>query len=184
MNGHRPALDEVGAQLRRRVLALDERVQPPPDLFDRITAGRPVRTPARPRWSVAVLAATAVAGLILGVVLGVGWSNRARLTPGAATGAATTVSVYNAEAPCQRLRTIECGLGVYRDPYHQTPNGVAARVWHGDSVTIRCVVADGFTVVDEQGVSSTRWYRVTTAEGVTGYLPGVRTRNTVEIALC
>jgi hypothetical protein len=122
---------------------------------------------------------------VLAVSAGVGSLHRPDAARPATRGTGGLVlEVYNAERPCQSLRTIECGLGVYRDPRNQAPDQVVARVWHGDRVTVGCVVPDGFRVTDEDGVSSTRWYRVSTASGATGYLPGVRTRNTTEVALC
>jgi hypothetical protein len=56
-----------------------------------------------------------------------------------------------------------------------------ARVWHGDVVVADCVVLDGPRISDEDGLSSNRWYKIRTAKGVVGFLPAVRTHNTVEV---
>src|SRR5439155_17891639 len=140
---------------------------------------RPARRSA-PAFVAACVAAACVAAVAIGVAVGL----RALSQPAPAGAPGLVVAVFNAETPCQRLRTLECGLGVYADPHHRVPDRLVGRVWHGDRVSVACVVGDGERVTDESGVSSTRWYRVTTATGVTGYLPGVRTRNTVEVPAC
>jgi hypothetical protein len=155
--GRRRSTDDVAADLRLRMVSFDHRVQPPPDLFARVVAARPVRR-RRARWSVGTLAAAGIAGLVLAVSVGVGWMYRSRAAqpaqpaqpprPTHATystqaGGGLVLQVYNAERPCRKLRTVECGLGVYRDPRHPAPEQVVARVWHGDRVTVHCVVADG-----------------------------------------
>jgi hypothetical protein len=181
----RPTDEQVAAQVRARIVAAENRIPVPPDLMQRVTASTPrpeFERPAR-RWSTMIVAVAAVLGLLCGVAGAVVYFHRdARATMPASTDVAVTV--FNAEVPCEPLRTIECSLGVQSDPYRPAPEKVVARVWHGDTVTAICVVADGKRVLDESGVSSTRWYRVRTAKGVIGYLPGVRTRNSVEIQVC
>ncbi|MDF2273574.1 hypothetical protein P2Q00_50635, partial [Streptomyces coacervatus] len=58
------------------------------------------------------------------------------------------------------------------------------KVWHGDRLAATCVIADGTLIQDESGITSTRWYLVSTAAGIRGWLPGVRTRNSTEIRTC
>jgi hypothetical protein len=181
--------EAVAAELRTRVATFDQATQLPPGLLGRVTApadrypGRPVVAPRR-RWSTVVLSAVAVTALVVGLVVGVGWQRLSR--PALPTAGSNDVEmvVNNAEKPCQSLRTIECGLTVRRDPYKTTPAPPVARVWHGDRVVTDCVVVDGKRVSDEDGVSSNRWYKIRTRDGAVGFLPAVRTRNTVEVAIC
>jgi hypothetical protein len=189
MNGREASRDAVAAELRARISAFDRGIVPPPDLYERVTAPTPhhgrITVPERRRWSSVVLATTAVLGVVLGLVLGIGWQRRQQAPHQMAGSTDVTMTVYNAEAGCQRLRTIECGLGVRRDPH--TPlkdRSPLARVWHGDKILVECVVADGIRISDEDGVSSTRWYKIRTADGTVGFLPAVRTHNTVEVAVC
>ena len=185
MRTRRPTDQQVAAEVRARIVAAESRIPVPPDLMERVTApaARPRFEQPPRRWSTMIVAAAAVLGLLCGVVAAAVYLRPdARATLPADTDVAVTV--FNAEVPCEPLRTIECALGVNGDPYQPTPQKLVARVWHGDTVTAICVVTDGKRVVDESGVSSTRWYRVRTAGGVIGYLPGVRTRNSVEIQVC
>jgi hypothetical protein len=220
-----PSTEDVAQELRLRMLSFDHRVQPPPDLFQRVVAPRRSRQRPPQRFSIGALVTAGVAALVLAVSLGIGWfarqpaarpaapattpampapapvplptpdsasaiSSAPRKAPAptkprtSAPATGVVMAVFNAETACQPLRTLECGLGVYRDPHHPTADQLVARVWHGDKVTASCVVPDGMFVRDEAGVTSTRWYRVTTATGATGYLPGVRTRNATEVAIC
>jgi hypothetical protein len=102
------------------------------------------------------------------------------------TGQHTTLTVYNVEKPCRPLRTLECALRLAKDPHarYAAVDNTVGRVWHGNRVTALCVVTNGTLVTDETGMTSTRWYLVETAAGVQGWLPGVRTRNTIEVRVC
>ncbi|MCC3653324.1 hypothetical protein LIX60_18025 [Streptomyces sp. S07_1.15] len=102
---------------------------------------------------------------------------------------AVTLTVHNAEEACRPLRTLECALGLAKDPYRRygSPDNRAGRVWHGDRVSAVCVVADGQLIRDEAGITSRRWYLVSGGGAVVpvdGWLPGVRTRNTTEVREC
>ena len=88
------------------------------------------------------------------------------------------------ERPRRRWSTMIVAVAAVPGLLCGVTGAVVARAWHGDTVTAISVVPDGKRVLDESGVSSTRWYRVRTAKGVIGYLPGVRTRNSVEIQVC
>ncbi|WP_051723474.1 hypothetical protein [Streptomyces albus] len=102
---------------------------------------------------------------------------------------AVTLTVHNAEEACRRLRTLECALGLAKDPYRRygSPDNRAGRVWHGDRVSAVCVVTDGRLIRDESGITSRRWYLVSGGGAVLpvdGWLPGVRTRNLAEVREC
>jgi hypothetical protein len=188
MRAHESSRDAVAAELRARMTAFDRATVPPPELYERVTAptghGEPSSAPGRRRWSSLVLAATAVITLIVGLVVGIGWQRRQQ-SPQVADSTGVAMTVYNTERACQRLRTIECGLGVRRSPYQPLNTELpVARVWHGDVVVTDCVVLDGPRISDEDGVSSNRWYKIRTAKGVVGFLPAVRTHNTVEVKVC
>jgi hypothetical protein len=185
VNPRRMSDEQVAAQVRDRVGAAESRIPVPDDLMDRVTAPRRRFRPAPRRWPTMVVAAAAV----IGIAGGAGFTAYAMKDrkPQAGPAAGTTdvrITVFNAERPCQALRTIECSLGVLSDPYTPSAQKVVGRVWHGDQVTALCTVADGKRVADETGVTSIRWYRIRTADGVVGYVPGVRFRNTVEVQLC
>ncbi|MEV2277661.1 serine/threonine-protein kinase [Nocardiopsis sp. NPDC049922] len=100
--------------------------------------------------------------------------------------ATVAITVYNAEEPCRAPRSAECSLGLAHNPYgvYSDPGNRAGAVWHDDRLDAACVVGDGRTVTDESGYSSTRWYKVTTADGVTGWLPGARTRDGGQVRTC
>jgi hypothetical protein len=175
--------EETAEELRRRVHALDDRLEPPADLFERISSPR-WRSGRRTAVPLMVAAAVTVCALVLGVAAGAAWMRHRQAPQSLHPGSSVGMVVYNAEKPCQNLRTIECALSVTSDPRHPAPDKVVARVWHGDKVTATCVIPDGVRIVDEEGVSTNRWYRIVTADGITGYLAGIRTHNTVEVALC
>ncbi|WP_198659360.1 serine/threonine-protein kinase [Nocardiopsis sp. FIRDI 009] len=100
--------------------------------------------------------------------------------------ATVPITVYNAEGPCQTPRTSECSLRLANNPYaaYADPGNRAGAVWHNDRLDAACMVGDGQTISDESGYSTTRWYKVTTAEGVTGWLPGARTRDAGGVRAC
>ncbi|MDI5964503.1 hypothetical protein [Streptantibioticus silvisoli] len=172
------------AALRERLLAADREITVPAGLFERVTAapaaaGGPGQRHRTAGWVVAAVVAVCV--------LAIGCRLLIR-PPGsqAAVRPAPTLTVYNAEAPCRALRTMECALRLARDPhgrYAAAGNG-AGEVWHGDRLGVTCVVTDGTLVLDESGITSRRWYLVATAAGVRGWLPGVRTRNTTPVPDC
>jgi hypothetical protein len=143
---------------------------------------RPARTTPRLKSRAVGVAALMIAS---GSVLLV----HSRLATGSGAGPtsspAVTLTVFNVEQPCQPLRTIECALGIMRDP--RLPLAAAnriARVWHGEHLTTDCAVP-GRVVTDEQGMSSDRWYHVTVpGTKASGWFPGVRTRNTTAVPAC
>ncbi|MGG2462367.1 hypothetical protein ACO0M4_21545 [Streptomyces sp. RGM 3693] len=192
---------EAEALLRARLRAADEEIETPGGLWERVKApvevGSSAGTPeSRGRLAVAWLpqrrpyaVVVAVAAAVAAVVLGVWW---VLLRPGAAdvrpAGPPRTVplTVYNSEAACRAPHTMECALRLAKDPHlaYGARGNTAGRVWHGEVLAARCVVTDGQLVRDEEGVTSSRWYRVRTGQGAEGWLPGVRTRNTREVPEC
>ena len=141
--------------------------------------------PRRRPYFVAAAAVVAVAAVVLGVWWLVWRPGAVDVRP---AGPPTTVplTVYNSEAACRAPHTLECALRLAEDPHrpYAAPGNTAGRVWHGQVLAARCVITDGQLVRDEQGVTSSRWYRVRTAQGAQGWLPGVRTRNTREVPNC
>ncbi|WP_234430926.1 hypothetical protein [Streptomyces sp. NRRL F-4489] len=189
--GAGPGDGAAEARLRAVLRAADEEIGTPAGLWERVRepAPAPVGRPSAPVWRSPYAVALGVAAGVAVVVLGVWWL---LLRPGAADvrpagpPPSVPVTVYNSEAACRTGRTLECALRLARDPYgaYAARGNAAGRVWHGDVLAARCVVTDGQLVRDEQGVTSTRWYRVRTGQGVEGWLPGVRTRNTREVPVC
>ncbi|MYT15348.1 hypothetical protein GTY76_23645 [Streptomyces sp. SID4951] len=182
--------DDAEALLRARLRLADEQIETPPGLWDRIRDPGTEQVPAvvplsqrRPRMVMLVVAAAVAA-----VALGVWWLVR----PGPVTlqpaGPPPTVkiTVHNSERACRTGRSLECALRLANDPHakYAGRGNSAGRVWHGDALAARCVVTDGRMVRDEAGITSTRWYLVTSGQGVRGWLPGVRTRNTREVPEC
>ncbi|MEU9124204.1 hypothetical protein AB0C96_30830 [Streptomyces sp. NPDC048506] len=182
--------DDAEALLRARLRLADEQIETPPGLWERIrdTGGAPapvaVAPPGRRPFAVVLVVAAAVAA----VALGVWWLVRPGSVTSEPAGPPPTVkiAVYNSEQACRTGRSLECGLRLAKDPRarYAAPDNSAGRVWHGDVLAARCVVVDGQMVRDEAGVTSTRWYFVTSGQGVRGWLPGVRTRNTHEVPVC
>ncbi|MFH8567109.1 hypothetical protein [Streptomyces sp. NPDC017993] len=183
--------DDAEALLRERLRRADEQIEMPPGLWARIKEpGVEAAAPAvvtLPRRHPYVIALT-VAATVAAVALGVWWLVRAGAgtSQPAATGPTVPLTVYNSESACRATRSLECALRLAKDPYakYAARDNAAGRVWHGDALAARCVITDGRLVRDEAGVTSTRWYRVRSAEGVAGWLPGVRTRNTREVPVC
>ncbi|MFG2139433.1 hypothetical protein [Streptomyces sp. NPDC048650] len=188
--------DDVEALLRDRLRHADERIETPPGLWARIQASGPAPVPASatslggrsaPSRRRTYALALTVAATVAAVAVGVGWLVRPGAEPRpAAAVRAVPVTVYNSESACRRVRSLECALRLARNPHarYAAPDNAAGRVWHGDVVAAHCVVIDGRMVRDEEGVTSTRWYLVTGTKGETGWLPGVRTRNTREVPDC
>ncbi|MEV8020295.1 hypothetical protein AB0O76_28930 [Streptomyces sp. NPDC086554] len=191
--------DAAVAVLRERLRAADEAIEVPHGLWDRIQADSPTGRHRHRPYRIAVLGKpgghrprltfVVAAALVGAIALGTWWLVRPggqdRPTPPSGT-RGVTITVHNAESACRELRTLECALRVAKDPYERyaAPGNRAARVWHGDRLEARCVVTDGTLVQDEKGITSTRWYLVRTALGAEGWLPGVRTRNSVEVPDC
>ncbi|MGW1374838.1 hypothetical protein ACWD6P_11285 [Streptomyces sp. NPDC002446] len=182
--------DDAEALLRARLRRADAQIETPPGLWDRIKETGGQSSPAvvvRPRrrpYAVALAVAAAVAA----VALGVWWLVRpGSVTPQpAGPGRMVKITVYNSEQACRAGRSLECALRLAKDPHaeYAARDNSAGRVWHGDELGARCVVTDGVMVRDEAGITSTRWYLVTSGQGVQGWLPGVRTRNTREVPVC
>ncbi|MFC4532547.1 hypothetical protein [Sphaerisporangium dianthi] len=169
--------------------AADDAIVVPDGLESRVMSLRPGRVVRRTRWA-PLAAAAVVAVIMMAASFGAGalWMRgHDQVTPPfQGDGDPLVLTVYNGEVPCRALRTLECSLGLMKDPRGPLiPGNVVARVWHGDRVVADCVVADGTLIADEAGISTRRWYHVT-LEGtrVTGWLPGIRTRNTTEVAAC
>lgn len=178
----------VAAALRERLREADRDIEPPPGLWERVQApAEPTRRNALPRRRLIALASvTAIVLAIAAVAIGT-WQLQRSQEPGPVTNSRTVeLTVYNAEAACQPMRTMECALGLAHNPYavYHSPGNSAGKVWHGDHLSASCVVVDGTLVQDESGVSSRRWYLVTTTDGNRAWLPGVRTRNTTDIRTC
>lgn len=182
--------DDAEALLRARLRLADEQIETPPGLWGRIRESGPapapsvVALPRRRPYTVALVVAATVAA----VALGVWWLVRPGPVSVQPAGPSRTVkiTVYNSEQACRTGRSLECALRLAKDPRAQyaARGNAAGRVWHGDGLAARCVVTDGRMVRDEAGVTSTRWYLVTSGLGVQGWLPGVRTRNTREVPEC
>jgi hypothetical protein len=185
------AQEDTAVILQARLRAADEHITVPPGLWERIQQspvdGRDAPRGRRPRQRFA-MAATAftIAAAVCAIVFGTWWLARSPVRPVTPAHSAVTLTVYNAEAPCRTVRTLECALHLARDPYtrYAAPGNSVGKVWHADRVEAECVVTDATLVQDESGITSARWYLVTTTGNVRGWLPGVRTRNTVEVRTC
>ncbi|MFD8329346.1 hypothetical protein [Streptomyces lydicus] len=187
--GRGGAGDDAEALLRVRLRRADEQIETPPGLWDRVRETGGAREPAaaRPRrrpYALALVVAAAVAA----VALGVWWLVRPGPVDVRPAGPPPTVrlTVHNSETACRGGRLQECALRLAKDPHapYAARGNSAGRVWHGDVLAARCVVTDGRLVRDEAGLTSTRWYLITNGQGVEGWLPGVRTRNTHEVPVC
>ncbi|MGD3107681.1 hypothetical protein [Streptomyces sp. YGL11-2] len=182
--------EEAAALLRARLRLADEQIETPAGLWARVReqpgAGRSTAGVWARRRPLAV--ALAVAAAVAAVALGVWWLVRpgpVDIRPAGPPGT-MPVTVYNSEEACRTGRTLECALRLAKDPHtaYAARGNLAGRVWHGEVLWARCVASDGQLLRDEEGVTSTRWYRVTGVGGVSGWLPGVRTRNTREVPEC
>ncbi|MDF3289471.1 hypothetical protein [Streptomyces silvisoli] len=186
----RTAHEDVAAALRDRLRAADDGIVPPPGLWERIQtppATAPARQPGRRRRALyAAVSAAAIVAAVALIAVGAWWLGRPGQSPPAVPVPTATLTVYNAETPCQPLRTMECALRLARDPYepYASAGNSAGKVWHGDRLAAICVVINGTLVQDESGITSARWYLVSTPDGTHGWLPGVRTRNTTDIGTC
>ncbi|GAA2727788.1 serine/threonine-protein kinase [Actinocorallia aurantiaca] len=157
-------------------------------LLDRIAAGRATRS-RRSTWPHGGRARAVLLTLVLcattGAALSSGAPRKDALPP---VGALT---VFNADRSCQDRsgRDPQCSLGLAIDPTRPyTPaNVVPTRVWHGDVVTAECQLPDGLPIVDEDGLRSTRWFRVRLLSGSepsAAWLPAVRTKDRPPLPNC
>ncbi|WP_406298595.1 hypothetical protein OG948_24880 [Embleya sp. NBC_00888] len=191
MNPSPPDLDDPDDavhELRTRLRDAEAACVEPPGLAVRV-----LRRPApRSRWRGTF--AIALAAVLVPAVVGFGAflvgrhdaSDAPAPRPPAARAASVQSEVHNSEVPCRALRTLECSMGVFKEPKLSSRTAdLADRVWHGDRLLLVCLLTDGPRVTDETGVASRHWYRVvvlgTNAEG---WLPGVRTRNETEVPDC
>ncbi|KQX56282.1 MULTISPECIES: serine/threonine-protein kinase [unclassified Streptomyces] len=163
----------------------------------------------RRRIGAAFLAATACAALGAAI-----WSSTGREADPArsdgAGGGPARVRVFNAERGCQGRtdRDPQCSLGLAIDPGrpYTAENVVPTRVWHGDVLVAECEVPQGQTIIDEEDLASTRWFRVRlpptaaqeagedgregvreagrAAPGTTAWLPAVRTKDRPALPPC
>ncbi|SDG73789.1 Helix-turn-helix domain-containing protein [Sinosporangium album] len=164
-----------------------------PPTGDKTAVRRPLARQGARTWVPAASGA-----VLLGVAAFVGvlrWGGHDPMPapPGTAPGATPTTSpirVFNTEYGCRHGagRLPACSLGLARDPRlrYDVANVVEHRVWHGDLLRTDCVFYGGWRVLDEAGVSSTRWYRVRLpgAGGGVAWLPGVRTKDTMKLPAC
>jgi hypothetical protein len=181
--------DPAVGVLRARLREAQDALAVPDDLWDQVREPRRTRPmAARRRRSAPILAAAGAVVLVAvaaGFFSGALWQGHRQVPPAANTGTGASIVVYNAEAACRPLRTQECALGLAKNPHAPYKGGnIIATVWHGDRVYADCEIGDGDMVIDEAGVSSQRWYHVTLPDGASGWLPGVRTRNTLSIPRC
>lgn len=156
-------------------------------LLDRIAAGRATRrrkgTRPHDRARAALLAVALCA--TTGAALSGSAPRKDAFPP---TGELT---VFNADRSCQNRpgRDLQCSLGLAVDPtLPYTPaNVVPTRVWHGDALTAECQLPHGLPIVDEDGLRSTRWFRVRLPSGSeppVAWLPAVRTKDRPPLPNC
>lgn len=101
------------------------------------------------------------------------------------------VRVFNIDGACktQTERIHACSLGLALDPhrkYDATNVVKEPRVYHGDTLTVDCVVNDGDRVEDETHIGTPRWFRVLLADvpGGHAWLPAVRTHDEPQVPVC
>ncbi|SCK06974.1 hypothetical protein [Streptomyces sp. WMMB 322] len=208
--------EETAAALREQLRDAEAAIEVPDGLWERVRTPREDVTPAastgraggRARRPLPMTVIAVAAAAVVLVLCGTWWLVAPSTGSGSVQGpsggkpssgadaparpGAVTLRVHNVEKACRELRTLECALRVAKNPYepYGDPGNSAGRVWHGDELTATCVVTDGRLLTDEEGLSSTRWYRVEKAAGggggkrFEGWLPGVRTRNSTEVRLC
>ncbi|NJP79693.1 serine/threonine protein kinase [Streptomyces sp. AA8] len=109
----------------------------------------------------------------------------------AAAEAAGRLRVFNAELSCRGRtdRDPQCSLGLAIDPLrpYTIDNVVPTRVWHGDELTVDCLLPQGMPIIDEADTQSAAWYRVRLPRGSarpTAWLPAVRTKDHPRIPEC
>ncbi|MEH6372880.1 serine/threonine-protein kinase [Streptomyces sp. KLMMK] len=109
----------------------------------------------------------------------------------AAAGAAGRLRVFNAELSCRGRtdRDPQCSLGLAIDPLrpYTIDNVVPTRVWHGDELTVDCLLPQGMPIIDEADTQSAAWYRVRLPRGSarpTAWLPAVRTKDHPRVPEC
>ncbi|MEW2546815.1 hypothetical protein AB0910_13725 [Streptomyces sp. NPDC047002] len=174
----------LAAALGARLRAADDALTVPPGLWERVRAV-PDPVPRRPVAGRPAVLAGLTAVVVAAVALG-SWLLARPHGPVPPAGAKpVTITVYNTERDCQGPRTPDCALRVAKDPHarYAAPDNRAGAVWHGDRLTASCAV-EGTPVRDEDGRSSARWYRVRGPHGLSGWLPGVRTRDAARVPDC
>jgi hypothetical protein len=99
--------------------------------------------------------------------------------------------VFNAERGCQDRadRDPQCSLGLAIDPVrpYTAENVVPTRVWHGDVLDVDCQIPKGQSIIDEEDLESTRWFRVRVPHAdkqATAWLPAVRTKDRPAVPRC
>ncbi|MFC5143615.1 serine/threonine-protein kinase [Streptomyces aureoversilis] len=109
----------------------------------------------------------------------------------AAAGAVGRIRVFNAEQSCRARtdRDPQCSLGLAIDPLqpYTIDNVVPTRVWHGDELTVDCLLPQGMPIIDEADRQSAAWYRVRLPRGSarpTAWLPAVRTKDRPSVPEC
>jgi hypothetical protein len=147
----------------------------------------PVRSRLRRRMF--AVGAVAAVALVTAALTALPWllsHGSSRPVPAAQPGQAVVLHVYNVRPDCrQPAREPKCGLDLAGGALAPDPAGPAVgQVWNGDALRTDCVDPEGPPTTDGAGMTSTRWYHVTTTSGSTGWLPGVRTRNSTEVPLC
>ncbi|WP_420823900.1 serine/threonine-protein kinase [Streptomyces roseifaciens] len=163
--------------------------------------GHPVlRRRRRARAALAAVAACMVGAAIWPYAVRDGVSSThgthgTRSAPGkpgvAAAEAAGRVRVFNAEQSCRDRadRDPQCSLGLAIDPLrpYTIDNVVPTRVWHGDELTVDCLLPQGMPIIDEADTQSAAWYRVRLPRGSArpnAWLPAVRTKDHPPVPEC
>ncbi|MEF9887230.1 serine/threonine-protein kinase [Streptomyces sp. P9-A4] len=147
----------------------------------------------------AFLAATACAALSVAIWSYAGGGEDSARSDGSG-GSPVRIRVFNAERGCQDRsdRDLQCSLGLAVDPGrpYTAENVVPTRVWHGDVLEAECEVRQGQTIIDEEDLVSTRWFRVRlphtavredareAGPPATAWLPAVRTKDRPTLPPC
>ncbi|MFI1889343.1 serine/threonine-protein kinase [Streptomyces jumonjinensis] len=168
-------------------------------LFERIAAQEGGREEPTPRSrAIRVWRRTRVAFLAVTVCGAAGaaiWSYTGEEGPSAPSDASgelpAQIRVFNAERGCQDRadRDPQCSLGLAIDPMrpYTAENVVPTRVWHGDVLDIDCQIPRGQSIIDEEDLESTRWFRVRVPHAdaqARAWLPAVRTKDRPALPRC
>ncbi|MCF3102114.1 serine/threonine protein kinase [Streptomyces roseoverticillatus] len=151
----------------------------------------------RTRAALAAVAVCTVGAAIWPYAVGDGASGASGKsgTPGptgaAAAEATGRLRVFNAEQSCRDRtdRDPQCSLGLAIDPRrpYTIDNVVPTRVWHGDELTVDCLLPQGIPIIDEADALSAVWYRVRLPRGSArpaAWLPAVRTKDHPRVREC
>lgn len=151
----------------------------------------------RTRAALAAVAVCAVGAAVWPYAVGGGGSGRPGTSgTSASTGAAAAegtgrLRVFNAEQSCRSRtdRDPQCSLGLAIDPRrpYTIDNVVPTRVWHGDELTVDCLLPQGIPIIDEADALSAAWYRVRLPRGSArsaAWLPAVRTKDRPRVPEC